>query len=320
MKLYAHRGNLNGQNKTLENTYSYIQEALEKGFCVEIDVWYIPEKNQFWLGHDRPTNLITKEFLEDDRLLVHAKDLVTFERISKHSNIHSFYQDADSVSVTSWGKNVYHQSTNLLDYNSDQIIVDISGTKICDECPCYGIISDYVTSYSQYLPTKKDIFKLLILDVDGVMTDGSKTYDSEHNIISKRYCDKDFTAIKRFLSANVPVVLLSGCSFNRGMAKARGLAFYDVKKVSNQLDKYAAALEWGIFKTYSVEPKDVGYVGDDYYDLSLLEIVGYPYCPADAAEVVKQSAITLSKNGGCGVVEALYEKVRGSLNVRFPYE
>ena len=40
--------------------------------------------------------------------------------------------------------------------------------------------------------------KLLILDVDGVLTDGTKHYDKEHNVLSKKYLCKDFTAISMF--------------------------------------------------------------------------------------------------------------------------
>jgi len=41
------------------------------------------------------------------------------------------------------------------------------------------------------------MIELLILDVDGVLTDGTKVYDIDHNVLSKRYMCKDFTAIKR---------------------------------------------------------------------------------------------------------------------------
>ena len=45
-------------------------------------------------------------------------------------------------------------------------------------------------------------FELLILDVDGILTDGTKVYDKDHNVLSKRYMCKDFSAIKRFSAAN----------------------------------------------------------------------------------------------------------------------
>ena len=50
MYLISHRGNLNGIQKNRENSPSYINEAIEKGYNVEVDVRY--EKNKFFLGHD----------------------------------------------------------------------------------------------------------------------------------------------------------------------------------------------------------------------------------------------------------------------------
>lgn len=47
--------------------------------------------------------------------------------------------------------------------------------------------------------------KLLILDIDGVMTNGTKVYDDDHNVLSKSYNDKDFTAIKIFKQMGIDV-------------------------------------------------------------------------------------------------------------------
>ena len=52
MKLISHRGNLNGPNKERENHPDYIWEALQAGYEVEIDVWWVDGK--FKLGHDEP--------------------------------------------------------------------------------------------------------------------------------------------------------------------------------------------------------------------------------------------------------------------------
>ena len=59
------------------------------------------------------------------------------------------------------------------------------------------------------------MIKLLILDVDGVLTDGNKTYDINHTCVYKKFNDRDFTAIKRFKATGINVVLLSGDIFNK---------------------------------------------------------------------------------------------------------
>ena len=69
------------------------------------------------------------------------------------------------------------------------------------------------------------MIKLLILDVDGVLTDGTKVYDAEHKVLSKTYMCKDFTAIKRFIAAGVQVVMISGDNFNATMANKRNIDF-----------------------------------------------------------------------------------------------
>ena len=52
MILISNRGNVDGVNLEKENTQSYIQQAIDLGYDVEIDVRYI--NNKFWLGHDSP--------------------------------------------------------------------------------------------------------------------------------------------------------------------------------------------------------------------------------------------------------------------------
>ena len=68
--------------------------------------------------------------------------------------------------------------------------------------------------------------ELLILDVDGILTDGTKIYNEEHEVLGKRYLCKDFTAIKRFIAAGVKIVMLSGDNFNRKMANKRNIDFW----------------------------------------------------------------------------------------------
>jgi 3-deoxy-D-manno-octulosonate 8-phosphate phosphatase KdsC-like HAD superfamily phosphatase len=117
----------------------------------------------------------------------------------------------------------------------------------------------------------------------------------------------------------IPVVFLSGDSFNRGMARSRGVPFYNAKEISNQLDKEVAIEK--ICEIYKVNKEDVAYVGDDYYDLSLLANLRWSFCPKDAAQIVKSNVkYVLNRNGGDGVVELLYEAFKDKIVQRYPYE
>ena len=151
---------------------------------------------------------------------------------------------------------------------------------------------------------------LLILDVDGVLTDGTKVYDCEHNVLSKRYMCKDFTAIKRFLAAGVKVVFLSGDIFNKKMAEKRNIDFYCSRGKDLSLDKSRFLKDFK--KKYDTDPKDMVFVGDDYFDLSIIRALNHTYCPSDAPRSVKEKCKTvLSSRGGEGVIVELYDIMSG---------
>ena len=59
MKFIAHRGNIDGPNFEEENQLEYIERAIEKGFDAEIDIWYLPQADQLYLGHDKPQYLVS---------------------------------------------------------------------------------------------------------------------------------------------------------------------------------------------------------------------------------------------------------------------
>ena len=69
------------------------------------------------------------------------------------------------------------------------------------------------------------MIKLVILDVDGVMTDGKKYYDRDGNVMMKNFCDKDWTAVKRFRAIGIPVVFLTGDPFNAKILSNRNLPY-----------------------------------------------------------------------------------------------
>jgi YrbI family 3-deoxy-D-manno-octulosonate 8-phosphate phosphatase len=318
MKIYAHRGNLNGPNPERENNPKYLDEALKAGFCVELDVWF---KDGCWFtGHDKPTFIVPLQYLMDSNKLCHAKDLATCKELEKYDYaIHYFYQDEEMAVHTSEGICLLHEKfveiyTDSFKINQ-QIYVDLSPTPQFFPS-AYGLIVDYPKEITKSGYGKKYPVDLIILDVDGVMTNGCKTYDETHKVISKQYCDRDFTAIKKFQAAEIPVVLISGCSFNENMARIRKIPFRN-SRVSG-LDKTPIAKE--VCNLYKTDFSKTVFVGDDYYDMSLLNQVKFPFCPLDAAEDVKKIAKVLPKAGGCGAVEALYDLFSQNIRKVFPYE
>lgn len=148
--------------------------------------------------------------------------------------------------------------------------------------------------------------KLLILDVDGVLTDGTKVYDREHNPVHKTFRCKDFTAIKRFIAAGVKVIMLSGDAWNRDMAQKRNIPFYCTRGDDLSLDKsrYISHLE----STYNVKSENMAFVGDDYFDLSMFKKLFWSFSPSDAPQIIKDNSLyVLKSKGGEGVIVELYD-------------
>lgn len=157
---------------------------------------------------------------------------------------------------------------------------------------------------------------LLILDIDGVMTDGTKVYDTEANVIAKRYCDLDFTAIKRFKAAGYKVCFLSGDNnVNEKMAKKRNIDFYHSRTPDGTIDKKSFI---PLFEDrYKIQKQKMIYVGDDYFDLDIINELRYTFCPNNSPLIVKDSVFgVLDCRSGQGVVASLYDYLETIFNFK----
>jgi len=101
MILIAHRGNVSGPKPERENTPEYIEEALSKGFDVEIDVRY--EDGKILLGHDNGETNITLDWIQGhgDRLWVHCKNLEALRFFSSLDGVNFFWHQEDDFTLTS---------------------------------------------------------------------------------------------------------------------------------------------------------------------------------------------------------------------------
>ena len=147
--------------------------------------------------------------------------------------------------------------------------------------------------------------KLLILDVDGVMTDGIKYYDREGTVKLKTFCDKDWTAIKRFRAIGINVVFLTGDPYNVSILENRNLHVIANRGSGFHSDK-ANYLD-DILKQYDCTEKETAYVGDDLFDLGIMQKVKYAYCYRDAPRCVRETANLLSAEGGQNVIMHLFD-------------
>ena len=152
------------------------------------------------------------------------------------------------------------------------------------------------------------MFKLLILDVDGVLTTGCKTYDLEGNVISKEFNDKDFTAIKRFKERGIKVCFLTADDrVNRIVAKNRKIDFFYVREMTK---KNKVELLPYLTDKYKVSKEEIAYIGDDLPDFDIIKKLKHTYCPSDAILKIKNQVKTiLERKGGTGVIAELYDNI-----------
>jgi len=100
MKMIAHRGLTDGPDVNLENRPQQIEATLEKGFDCEIDVWKV--KDKWFLGHDRPDYEVDLEFLRQDGLWLHCKNLDAFLYFSEYGLEYNFFwHQEDDYTLTS---------------------------------------------------------------------------------------------------------------------------------------------------------------------------------------------------------------------------
>lgn len=97
MFLISHRGNITGTQPDRENTPEFINEAVVRGFDVEIDVWY--KGDQLFLGHDYPQHKVGKEYIKNNKFWCHAKNLEALEYLI-NNNIRCFWHQEDDFTLT----------------------------------------------------------------------------------------------------------------------------------------------------------------------------------------------------------------------------
>ena len=109
------------------------------------------------------------------------------------------------------------------------------------------------------------MFKLIILDVDGVMTDGRKYYDREGTVRYKTFCDKDWTAIKRFRALGLEVIFLTGDPFNVAIGENRKIDVIVNRFSGEHRDKSDYLTK--ICEDYGVQPHEIVFIGDDIFEI-----------------------------------------------------
>lgn len=103
MKFISHRGNLNGSFSDLENNPNYIDNTIQQGYEVEIDVWC--GNNNLRLGHDEPCYSVNVNWFLDRRkkLWIHCKNIAAIEYFKNKNDFNFFWHENDTMTLTSLG-------------------------------------------------------------------------------------------------------------------------------------------------------------------------------------------------------------------------
>ena len=155
------------------------------------------------------------------------------------------------------------------------------------------------------LIAKIRLIRLLVLDVDGVMTDGRIIMNYAGREI-KNFDVKDGHGIKILMRYGIDVILVTGRKSTVVEHRARDLGIGEVHQgVTNKLE-----ISDTILRNRSLNYEHIAFVGDDIVDIPLLRRVGFSVAVADAAEDVRKCAdyVTIRK-GGRGAVREVCEVI-----------
>ena len=155
--------------------------------------------------------------------------------------------------------------------------------------------------------------KLLALDVDGVLTDGSIYIDSNGNESKKFYVHDGYGIVSIREKFGIETVVISGRSSEALLYRLKELNI--TKFWVGQTDKLAAINT--ILQEGSIASHQILFVGDDIPDLNVIENVGLFVAVSNAHKMVKNKAHYITqKSGGCGAVREVCDLIKYSYENR----
>ncbi|MDH3975815.1 MAG: HAD-IIIA family hydrolase [Deltaproteobacteria bacterium] len=147
--------------------------------------------------------------------------------------------------------------------------------------------------------------KILLLDVDGVMTDGSITIDNK-GVESKSFHVRDGHGIKLLQRAGVKVGIITGRDSKVVLHRAAELGIEIIYQgIKVKMEAFTRILE-----NEKVSAQEVAYVGDDVVDLPVLREAGFSVAVADASHVILSHVDYVTKKcGGRGAVREVTDLI-----------
>ena len=153
--------------------------------------------------------------------------------------------------------------------------------------------------------------KLLVLDVDGVLTNGQVWIGADGKESLKAFDIQDGLGIKLLEQCGIPTAIITGRNSKMVLARCEELG---IKHVHMGVENKALAFEQ-VVKTLGLNLADCAVMGDDWPDLAMMKNAGMRVCPAQAHEAVKEFAhLVTTHTGGNSAVRELCDLILKSQN------
>ena len=147
--------------------------------------------------------------------------------------------------------------------------------------------------------------KIILTDVDGVLTDGGRYY-SEKGEMLKKFHVRDGMGVNLLLRNGIMTIIVT--KENSKITKKWAKEMNITKIISGSLKKEHELSK--ICKEFAVSGAEVAYIGDDVNDLALLEEVGFSATPNDASNAIKEHVdYVCSKDGGKGAFREISDLI-----------
>lgn len=158
-------------------------------------------------------------------------------------------------------------------------------------------------------PALADAIRLVVLDVDGVLTDGGIYLGAVDGrpLEFKRYDIQDGLGIHFMQQAGIRVAIITGRVSESVQLRAAELGITDLAQDphAQKLPAFLAMLD-----RHGIAPSEAAFIGDDFPDMAVLRLVGLPVAVGNAAPEVKQiCAVQLEHTGGYGAVREFAERL-----------
>ena len=166
----------------------------------------------------------------------------------------------------------------------------------------------------QVLKDRLKKIKLLLLDVDGVLTDG-RFYYSDDGKEFKSFDVKDGFAIRMAGLLGLKFAIITGKMSAIVERRGRELGIEEIHQgYFNKIEVYE-----DIKRRHNLSDEQCAFIGDDLFDLGVLSKVGFSACPSDAvAEVIEAVDLVTQSKGGRGAVRELVELILNAQGIWEP--